>query len=430
MGSSSARSNFSVLWGWRPTIANTSSWAPAASRARSTEAGLVPTVASRVRPAARARSTSSASGGSQWSRWQWVSITAAGRAPGASSARGTRRARRGRIGWLPSSRRRLGRLHTREQLPNLADLRAALDRPEAGAVEREVLAPERTQQPLGRGRHERVQEHGDHAEPLGERVEHLVEPLGLRVVLGELPGLLVLHVAVQQLDALPDLVQAAGELDIVDATVHRLGEAVELRRESLVRLRAGHHAVAVAPDHRKRAAGEVAVLVGELGRVAGLEAFGRDLAVGAEAHLAQDVEAEGVGAVKLGHLERLDHVPQQLRHLLLAEQEEAVDAHALRHLDPCGHQHGGPDHGVELEDVLADQVDGRGPEAVGQVLALARIGEGGVVVEEGVDPDVDDLRVVPRHGHSPLEPGTAEREVAQSALDEGESLVVAVPRDD
>ena len=97
---------------------------------------------------------------------------------------------------------------------------------------------------------------------------------------------------------------------------------------------------------------------------------------------------------------------------------------------PGGHQHRGPDHRVELEDVLADQVDVGRPEAVGQVLALARVGERRVVVEQRVDPDVDDLRLVPRHGHAPLEPGAAEREVAQAALDERERLVVAVARRD
>ena len=94
------------------------------------------------------------------------------------------------------------------------------------------------------------------------------------------------------------------------------------------------------------------------------------------------------------------------------------------------HQQRGPDDRVELEDVLADQVDRRRPELLGQVLALAGVGEGGVVVEERVDPDVDHLRLVPRHRHAPLQAGAAERDVAQAALDERERLVVAVLRGD
>jgi hypothetical protein len=58
---------------------------------------------------------------------------------------------------------------------------------------------------------------------------------------------------------------------------------------------------------------------------------------------------------------------------VLAQQQEPVDAHPPRDLDVGGHQHGRPDHGVELEDVLADQVNVGGPEAIGEVVALARV---------------------------------------------------------
>jgi hypothetical protein len=115
---------------------------------------------------------------------------------------------------------------------------------------------------------------------------------------------------------------------------------------------------------------------------------------------------------------------------VLAEQQEAVDRDPVRHLESGSHQQCRPDHRVELEDVLRDQVNGGRPEALGQVLAGARVGERGVVVEQGVDPDVDDLRLVPGNRHAPLEPLAAEREVAQAAADEGERLVVAVLRRD
>ena len=45
--------------------------------------------------------------------------------------------------------------------------------------------------------------------PSASRVEDLVEPCRLRLVLGELPGLLLLDVAVEALDPLPDLVERA-----------------------------------------------------------------------------------------------------------------------------------------------------------------------------------------------------------------------------
>src|SRR5918999_5546747 len=160
--SRSARSKPSVLWGWSPTMAKTSSYVRAASSARSTEAGLVPTVARRVSPASRARSTSSPSGGSQWSRWQWVSITAGWR-PLAAGARARRPA--------PSGRGRLGGLHAREELPQLAELRAAPRGPQPGPLQRQVLLSERLEQALGRARHERVQQHRHDPQSLGHRIE-------------------------------------------------------------------------------------------------------------------------------------------------------------------------------------------------------------------------------------------------------------------
>ena len=212
--------------------------------------------------------------------------------------------------------------------------RAAAGRAEARAVERQVLATERREQPLGGSGHERVEQHRDHPQALGQRVEHLVEPLRGGLVLGELPRLLVLDVPVEALDALPDLVERGGQLDRVEA----LRAPSRRGRRSRRRARAsgsasGHHAVAVAADHRQRPAGEVAVLVGELGRVARLEPLRRDLAVRAEADLAQHVEAQRVRAVQLDDLERLDHVAERLRHLVLAQQQVAVDADPARDLD-------------------------------------------------------------------------------------------------
>src|SRR5256885_11064225 len=49
-------------------------------------------------------------------------------------------------------------------------------------------------------------------------------------------------------------------------------------------------------------------------------------------HLAQAVEAQCVGPKALDHAERVEHVPQRLRHLLFLQQQEAVDDQVLRRL--------------------------------------------------------------------------------------------------
>src|SRR5439155_8041407 len=58
-------------------------------------------------------------------------------------------------------------------------------------------------------------------------------------------------------------------------------------------------------------------------------------------------------------------------------------------------------------------------------LALSRVRERRVVVEESVEPDVEDLGLVPRHGYAPAEPGPSEGDVVEAALDERERLVVS-----
>ena len=100
---------------------------------------------------------------------------------------------------------------------------------------------------------------------------------------------------------------------------------------------------------------------------------------------------------------------------------------------PCGqlvagaHQQGRPDDGVELEDVLGEEVERR-PVDRREVLAGPGVRERREVVDERVDPDVDHLLVVPRHGHAPGDARAADADVLEALLDERERLVEARPR--
>ena len=224
--------------------------------------------------------------------------------------------------------------------------------------------------------------------------------------------------------------RAGRELDAVDALGDALGEAVEVAGERGVDLDVRHRPVAVAPDHRQRAVGEIAQLVGQLGVVAALEGLGRDRAVLAEGDVAQQVVAQGVGPEALDDLERVEHVAQRLAHLLAVHQQVAVDEDVLGHRQVGRHQHRRPEDRVEAQDVLADDVVGRRPELLGEVLALAREAERGVVVQQRVEPDVEDVARVPRDRDAPRELRARERDVLQAALDERQRLVVADARGD
>ena len=60
-----------------------------------------------------------------------------------------------------------------------------------------------------------------------------------------------------------------------------------------------------------------------------------------------------------------------------------------------------------------------------QVLARARVPQGGAVVEQRVDPDVDRLARVPRHRDAPLDLGAGDGEVLEAVLDHPPRLVAA-----
>lgn len=86
---------------------------------------------------------------------------------------------------------------------------------------------------------------------------------------------------------------------------------------------------------------------------------------------AEEVVAHCVCAVRAHQRRRLQHVAQALAHLQAVLGEEAVAVDAARHRQARAHQHGGPVHGVEAQDVLADDVQRGGPAGGGQGLGAA-----------------------------------------------------------
>src|SRR5680860_349019 len=290
--------------------------------------------------------------------------------------------------------------------------------------------PQSSEQLLAALRQVGDEQQGDDAQALAEVVEDFVEALGVGLVLGQLPGAGLLDVAVEATDEAPGLLQGLGQLGPVEQLAEAGYRAFEVLFQHSVDLCRRHDAGAVAVDHRQHAAGQVAEVVGKLGLVAGLEARRRDRAILAEADLTEAVEAQRVGAKALDDLERVEHVAERLRHLLLTHHQVAVDRHPLRRLEVRRPEQRRPDHRVELEDVLGHHVQVGGPVARGQVLALAGEAECGDVVEQGVEPDVHALLGVPGQPHPPLQLGTRERDVLQPPLDEGDRLVAAEIRHD
>ena len=186
---------------------------------------------------------------------------------------------------------------------------------------------------------------------------------------------------------------------------------------------AAEAAPAVARDHRGRAREQVSELVRELALVSLVHVGDRGVPVLAERDGPRAPEADRVGAVEIDQLERVDDVPERLRDLAVVEQQEPVHEQLLRHLVARREQERRPDHAVEAKDVLAEHVPHGGPELRAQILARPRIGQGAQVVDERVDPDIDDVLRVPGHRNAPGLARAADADVLEALLDEAPRLV-------
>src|ERR1041384_1826418 len=124
----------------------------------------------------------------------------------------------------------------------------------------------------------------------------------------------------------------------------------------------GDQAIAVTLEHRERTVDEVAQTVGEFGVVTRLKAGVGPVAIGADVEFTDDVEAEGVEAPFIDDREGIDDVARALADLGAVLLPPAVDEELFGQRQAHRLEHDGPEHRVELENVLADDVQVGGPE--------------------------------------------------------------------
>ena len=107
-----------------------------------------------------------------------------------------------------------------------------------------------------------------------------------------------------------------------------------------------------------------------------------------------------------------------------------MDEELLRRLVAGREEQRGPEDAVEPQDVLREQVVGRGPILVAEVFSRPRVRERAEVVDERVNPDVRDLALVPGKRDPPWLPRPRDAEIAEPARDERPRLVEAEVRAD
>ena len=194
--------------------------------------------------------------------------------------------------------------------------------------------------------------------------------------------------------------------------------------------RRGRLSVAVLEGHREAAAHQIAQVVGQVGIDPLDETLFAEARIEPEHHVPKQEIAEGIEAVFVLQVQGLDDVSQALGHLALVHVPVTVDVQVAVGFDPGRLEHRGPVDAVGLQDVLGDEVLGRGPEGP-EVLPVG-VARGGDVIDEGVEPDVGHVILVEGQRDPPGQPrlGAGNAEVLQGFAQEGEDLVPVAFRAD
>ena len=73
---------------------------------------------------------------------------------------------------------------------------------------------------------------------------------------------------------------------------------------------------------------------------------------------------------------------------------------------------------MKADDLLADKVDVGGPELIVIVVLFVHEAESGAVVEQRIDPDIDDVAGIEVHRHAPGEARAGNAQILKAGLDE------------
>ena len=270
-----------------------------------------------------------------------------------------------------------------------------------------------------------LQQRGDQLQRAAQVEQHLVEPRPVGLVLGQHPGRGLVDVLVGALHQLKDVGQRGGHIQRLHVGVHAGGQVGHQAGQRFVDGRVLHRAAEVFLTHRDRAGEQVAQVVGQVGVDAVDQRFVGERAVVAERHFAQQEVAHGVHAVAVAQLDGVDDVALRFAHLAAAQQQPAVAEHFLGQRQVQRHQHGGPDDGMEAQNLLAHHVQVGGPELVIVVVGVVAVTQRRDIVGKRVDPHIDRVLGVERHRDAPAHAGAGHTGVLQALLDESDHLVLA-----
>ena len=277
---------------------------------------------------------------------------------------------------------------------------------------------------LAGGGHKRLQQDGADAQRLGQIVQHAGQT-GLGVLaLGQHPrcgGVDILVCVVDDLKHVCQRVLEGIRLHVGFIAVTQSPGFLEQRGilGAFVLLN-GQVAAKVLVGHGGGAAQQVAEVVGQIHVDAVDEQLIGEVAVRTEREVTQQEVAQRVGAVALGQQVRVHDVALGLGHLAAVQQQPAVAVDVLGQGHIHAHEHRGPDDGVEADDLLADEMHIGRPEGLVVAVGVFVVHEAERrrVVEQRVDPDVDNVLRVKVNGDAPLEARAGDAEILKARVNE------------
>ena len=253
---------------------------------------------------------------------------------------------------------------------------------------------------FGRSRQNGLQEEREEAEAFERDRAHPMELLGRFGILGELPGLFLIDELVDAVGEFHHEARRTGEFARFVVVLHLVGAFADRFEEGIVHRGVVHAAFEAFHDEARSTARDVDVLADQVRIDATSEVGLREVDVfDAGIELGGEVVAQPFGVhAELEVLQGRDARTAALRHFFAVHRHEAVCVHMVGRAEGLAGkvQHRRPEERVEVDDVLADEVDLLGVfgrEFLLEVephLVTVRL-ERGEVADGSVEPDIEVL---------------------------------------
>ncbi len=273
-------------------------------------------------------------------------------------------------------------------------------------------------------RHHRTDQDRDPAHRLRQIIQNRSQPLPA-ALLQQLPGSRAIDIPIAQLHQLPGRRQPLVELVPIELLLVALLDLDRLVPQLLIdrlhRFRPTNLPT-LSSNQRAHPVDQVPQIVRQIRIEAPDKPFPGEVPILAPAHLPQQEVAQRVRPEQISSLERTHDHALTLAHLLALEEHKAMRVNLLRQRQSSRHQHCGPDHTVEANDVLADHMAVRRPPLRKGLRVVAETHPRDVI-DQRVEPDVSPGLLIERQRNAPGHSSSRDADVLQAPLDDPQNLL-------